>query len=521
MAIEILRMPDHWYSAHSKSLIYAVAEPVKAAANSDYKYVADIYVDTVMIGRLKAVPLPGTLHGIFDIASVVRNYVEITFNPGTGIVAQRYLSGSSYCSVVVKIGEEFGGVLTTNITIAPERKFWNHYNGRLVGKYTALAPLVNKLCTTRPYKGSNVKRDGKFHFIPLMHSSSAARTIRVKTYSESDALLDTQDINITPTTQYGAIQLNVSPEALNADFSGLVDSAVKYYTVELISPSVSGNNLGGINIESASPYRDSNLIIHNNTTSTTLATLATDGATSSHNVAIGHSITVESTAYDNFVADGWFSLLVLKNGLEVYKIEVETGAGTMPFGGSYTFTVEQGCTYEICAKASELQWGFKRIDSLVPLYPSLNSIYRIDIYEEAIHEKHTIHFHSQFLGYESFDFYKLSRRKLEVQRASMEIAQADTYGLTYSGVTMNRNSRNIAVEAKEIMTLNSDNIKADIYSWLSQLILTSSAYIEQEGMLVPIEIVADNFEFKKHENEKLFNLSIDISFTNQENSQYL
>lgn len=154
-----------------------------------------------------------------------------------------------------------------------------------------------------------------------------------------------------------------------------------------------------------------------------------------------------------------------------------------------------------------------------------DSIYRFNLFCEAIHEVFTLHFLNEFGGFESRDFSKVSRKQLDIERSDFGKLP---YEVGADGIPRYSNDANVwnetrsvyAVQWKEKMTLNSDFITDDEYRWLYQLIVSPQVYIEIEGQFYPVVIAGNNYEFKKVVNDELTNLTVNIEFGNQFNAQY-
>jgi hypothetical protein len=73
------------YSSVHGDLIYTVysEQSEDSVSFPNYKYVADVYIDAVLVATIRKVQDPVTGIGIFNIGQVVRNYMATTFNPST------------------------------------------------------------------------------------------------------------------------------------------------------------------------------------------------------------------------------------------------------------------------------------------------------------------------------------------------------------------------------------------------------------------------------------------------------
>lgn len=229
MAIVLNDYPGPLLSAHG-DIIFTVYESIKSndpITYPNYKYIADIYIAGVLVARLKKAPHPDNNRGVFNIGSIVRDYVGTPFNP-TPSVFFAQVSGNEeyYATVQVKFGEEYEDTIYTNLTVDIERQYFDHYNGRLIGSETVLYPLFGKVISNRPY-ATTVFNTGRC-FLPIIPNGTPLN-IEVKTYNS--ALIDTETTT-RPVSAFLQIY-DISPSGINAEFPGLINSFVEYYTVQL------------------------------------------------------------------------------------------------------------------------------------------------------------------------------------------------------------------------------------------------------------------------------------------------
>lgn len=394
MAIVINDNPGSYYSAHD-DLLFVVYEATKANDTTtypDYKYVADIYVDGVLVTRQKKDPNPTSKRGIFNIGSAVRSYVSASFNPAGVFMAQESGANEWYVKVTVKFGEEYNGTIYTNLTVDSDRFYFNHYNGRLIGTRTSLAAKLGLALSNRPYSNKVTLASGK-SFIPFFPSVNPV-PIEIKSYNHVNALVDTKNFSYVPSQAtvsdpYKLQLYDVSPARINLLYPGLITDYIKYYTVQI-------------------------------------------GAT---------------------------------------------------------------------------------------------SIYRFDIQCEPRYTNNTLHFLNQYGGFESFDFNKVSRKNINIEKKDF-----GKLGYTVSslGIVSYNNSNNVYNEQKavyssqftESLTLNSDILSDDEYTWLGELMDSPLVYLEQSGYFIPVTIASNNYDYRKQINDKLTNLTLTLSFGQIFNTQY-
>jgi len=250
MAITIQNTPGSYLSVHD-DIIFTVVDIVKASTPltyTDYRYICDIYVASTLVASLKSYPNPANKCGVFNVSNILRNYVAATFNPTAATVKAQEMGLDEFRIVAtMKFGEEYGGTSYTNLTVDSARTYYNHYNGRLLGVVTNLSGIIDMPVSAQPSDTSLSTVAEKFpvftnavnHYVPYVHSTSSAYTIRVKSYSDADALLTTQDITVTPAAANNLISNNISPACINAAFANTINTAVaSYYTVQFVTANI-------------------------------------------------------------------------------------------------------------------------------------------------------------------------------------------------------------------------------------------------------------------------------------------
>lgn len=243
MALTLKYNPVAYTSAH-KDVLFTILEDVKpfdSTTYPDYKYVCDVYVSGIIIARLKSFPRPGDKIGIFDIGSVVRNYLTTEFIPHpTDVFYQKLGSGQFYVEVTCKFGEEYGFTTYPNIIIDSDRTYFNHYNGRQFGTNTILPNYLDKVTSTRPY-ATSVTRTSTHNLIPFLTSDDSTVVCELKYYNKSTGLVRQTSFNIVPTAASvnELLQVNISPIALNFNFPATqIDDYIDYYTVKFSTPNI-------------------------------------------------------------------------------------------------------------------------------------------------------------------------------------------------------------------------------------------------------------------------------------------
>lgn len=234
MAISIKTQPGEYYSVHG-DLLYVVHEATKAAdpvTYPDYRYIADVYVDTTLVTRLKAYPHPDTLMGVFNIGNILRNYITPVFNPSSSFDSQNLNTGDFNVSGTVIFGEEYGFTLYPATIGGVGKKFFGHYNGRLLGTLTNLSAYYGKVASVRPDRTS-VYRNSQYNLLPYFQNASGI-VINIDSFREDGTLYGGVGETMAKTDKTMQI-FNIAPGAINTHYASptFIDENVAYYVIDL------------------------------------------------------------------------------------------------------------------------------------------------------------------------------------------------------------------------------------------------------------------------------------------------
>lgn len=153
------------------------------------------------------------------------------------------------------------------------------------------------------------------------------------------------------------------------------------------------------------------------------------------------------------------------------------------------------------------------------------AVYTFKLTCEAVYNNYTLHFLNQYGGFDSRNFTKLSRKSISINKTDFgrlryNIDASGNVNYYNSNKVYNETRSTYASQYKEKMTLNTDIITDEEYTWLADLVLSPLVYMELNGYFIPIAITATSYEYKKRINDKLTNLQLDIEFGDQFNTQY-
>jgi hypothetical protein len=241
MAITINSSPDNYSSLHVP-LWFVLSSTNTAQTN--FKYVCDVYVNGNLVARLKSFPQPVSSKGIFNVAPVVRNYWASYFKPDIVTPSAFSYTGSDiYVDYELKFGEEYGG--TTYLDLTTTNKFGYNYIQDYL--YTPTSPMyLTPLEYETQYQGNFIsnrdyaniyfnKERLQTGFLFLSFLSDAENT--PKNHS-----IDVSVYNGSTTTNYTGSNVNfrdfalldISPRAIN-DYiaSSIITSTTVYYDVKI------------------------------------------------------------------------------------------------------------------------------------------------------------------------------------------------------------------------------------------------------------------------------------------------
>ena len=113
MAITVNNTPGAFQSFH-EDMWYVVSS--NNTAQTSFKYVFDVYINSVLVARIKSFPQPNTDKGLFNVAPIIRNYWASYFQPATSQTAFNHTGSGNMVSFTIQYGEEYAGTLYSNLT---------------------------------------------------------------------------------------------------------------------------------------------------------------------------------------------------------------------------------------------------------------------------------------------------------------------------------------------------------------------------------------------------------------------
>jgi hypothetical protein len=213
MAITINSTPEAYPSAHDS--LYFVATSTNVAQVS-FKYVFDIYINSVQVVRVKLFPDPVTQKGVFNAGNIVRDYISGYFKPNTTQTAFSYTGNDLYIDYEVRFGEEYDGTTYTNLTSGTYKAF-NFVNPIFRNFSTSYyQPKINTWLTDRDVSAANVQMSEKLYAGWMNTAGTTTNlTLTVQKYLNGGAV-DGAASTGSSVTCSAFVLFDLSPAALNA-----------------------------------------------------------------------------------------------------------------------------------------------------------------------------------------------------------------------------------------------------------------------------------------------------------------
>lgn len=185
MAITIQTAPSNTGSVNDE-MLFVVAEVVKTADEvtfPDYRFVCDIYVNSIFLARLKARPDPVYKMGVFNVGPILRSSSAYGLQ---GNFPAGYFDYNVAINYQVKFGEEYADTLYTNLVVdSSDRETYQTYK-------------------KKPFLNSNVIANGKIsnmpsiisayrplyhHYIPFFSNVSGVADLQLDAYNAAGVLV--------------------------------------------------------------------------------------------------------------------------------------------------------------------------------------------------------------------------------------------------------------------------------------------------------------------------------------------
>lgn len=239
MAITIDSTPGTYKSVHD-DLWFVVSSTNTSQTN--FKYVFDVLVNSVLVARIKSFPQPNSNKGIFNASTIVRNYLSNYFTPNTTSTLFTSVSSGIRVPYTIQFGEEYGGTLYTNLTNGSYNAY-NYYPNLLDGisafNGTFFSGYKGQLLTRRDKQNYITRRDTGRCFTSILNEAENTNKTWYFTITRYNSGTSTSSTGGNVTVTDFAL-LDLSPAAINAYLgTSFITSATDYYTLEAFETSVS------------------------------------------------------------------------------------------------------------------------------------------------------------------------------------------------------------------------------------------------------------------------------------------
>jgi len=204
------------YSSVNEQLIWVVYDPhsIDPTNYPNYKYVAECYVNNNLVATSAKFQDPTNNYGVFDFSAEIREYINASLlNIGNNIVSKIMEIDDFHAIVQIKFKEEYNGTRGGVIATDSYRYFYNHYNGR-TSELTILASLGNKPLSDRQIN-IEVFQNNNYFFLPYFSESTGNFNVVIN---------GTTTKTINNLTAHSLTQLNISPVAINNEYTNLINS---------------------------------------------------------------------------------------------------------------------------------------------------------------------------------------------------------------------------------------------------------------------------------------------------------
>jgi hypothetical protein len=132
---------------------------------------------------------------------------------------------------------------------------------------------------------------------------------------------------------------------------------------------------------------------------------------------------------------------------------------------------------------------------------------------ECRYETRRIEFLNSLGGFDNFNFTKVSRRSEEIERKfyKQNADNLDSGGtITYS--LADRQKVQYYTKSKPKMKLTSDWVDVATFNWLLEMLESPEIYLYENGERITVQNVEGNWEEKRTDTDKIFNLEVNLEF---------
>ena len=132
-------------------------------------------------------------------------------------------------------------------------------------------------------------------------------------------------------------------------------------------------------------------------------------------------------------------------------------------------------------------------------------------------EEFPVYFKNNYGGFDTYSFYKKSKRIAEISRKTYQKNVGSLIGSKWNYLTTDTGEVTMDTQISDKYLLNSDWITDNTAKWLKQLFTSPEVYLYDPMLAihVRVNVKATAYESKKVDNEKMFNLTIELEASQQ------
>jgi hypothetical protein len=259
MAITINNTPNSYQSFH-EDLWFVVSSD--NTAQTSFKYVFDVYINSVLVARIKSFPQPDSDKGIFNAATIVRNYWSSYFQPATSQTAFNYNGSGNSVEFTIQFGEEYAGTLYSNLDDTTAIAY-NYYPEVMNGKDAFDGTWYD----TNYAPNALTKRD-----LTQLKTDQSGHRLFITVQNPSEGVVYDWKLNVTRSNGNdttggtfvavsGITLIDVSPQGINNYLGGtFISSATDSYSVELDEDT--GGVVATLNVSKICQPRHTHIPLH-------------------------------------------------------------------------------------------------------------------------------------------------------------------------------------------------------------------------------------------------------------------
>ena len=132
-------------------------------------------------------------------------------------------------------------------------------------------------------------------------------------------------------------------------------------------------------------------------------------------------------------------------------------------------------------------------------------------------EEFPVYFKNNYGGFDTYSFYKKSKRIAEISRKTYQKNVGSLIGSKWNYLTTDTGEVTMDTQISDKYLLNSDWITDNTAKWLKQLFTSPEVYLYDPMLTiyVRVNVKATAYESKKIDNEKMFNLTLELEASQQ------